>query len=167
LMLRLKRALVVGGATILAFILVLPTTAQGVRTNVPDMGTRLSKTPLLGPKLFAGPSLAKVDLAYLVGLCVFGLTLYFGSKAAGLLLASDASHEVNHEPAHLVIVGGASLSLLADAALLYLGLCDRMWGKTSFSFIALLFTTVYVLGIVAVSLILTNIRTELSQLEDR
>lgn len=165
-MLQAKRVLVILVATVLVFILPLPITAQGARTNIPDLGSKLSKTPILGPKLFSGPSFAKIDAAYLVGLVAFWLTLFFLSKCLALWLAPNTSRDTFNDSTNLVYVVGGILALIADASLLYLGLCDRMWGKTSFSFVALLFTTMYVLGILAISLILMNIRTSIQQLED-
>src|SRR5262249_31804517 len=138
-----------------AFVLVvicLPLTSEAVRSLLPSFGTKLSKAAVVGA-LFSGQSMAKVDGAYIAAAVIYVVVLYFWRELLSLWLDPDAATDFHEGPYKAVVTIGGVLILLIDGGLMYVAIASLNWGKLTFSFIALLFTLTYLVGLVFVSLV--------------
>jgi hypothetical protein len=151
-----------------AFVLVaicLPLTSEAVRSLLPSFGTKLSKTAVIGA-LFGGQSMAKVDVAYVAAAVIYVVVLYFWRELLSLWLDPDAVTDFNEGPYKTVVTLGGVLILLIDGGLMYVAIASLNWGKLTFSFVALLFTLTYLVGLVFVSLVSMQLKKAIKKLED-
>ena len=146
-------------------VLVLPLTTEAVRTFMPSFGTKLSKTPVIGT-LFSGPSMAKVDGAYIAAAVIYIIVLYFWRELLALWLDPDATTDFHEAPYKVVVTVGGILILLIDGILMYVAIANLNWGKVTFSFVALMFTLTYLVGLVFASLVAMRLRKQIKKLED-
>lgn len=150
------------------FVLVslcLPLTAEAIRSVVPTFATKLSKTPLLG-MLFSGPSMAKLDGAYVAACAIYFVVLYLWRELLALWLDPEASTEFEEGPYRLLISVSGVAMLVVDGVLMYLGIASSNWGQASFSFVALLFTITYVIALVFASLVSMRLHKKIQKREE-
>jgi hypothetical protein len=143
----------------------LPMTAGAARDLLPSLGTKLSKVAVIGG-LFSGPSLAKVDVAYVAAAVIYVVVLYFWRELLSLWLDPDTATDFNEGPYKALVTVCGVLVLAIDGALMYVAVATLNWGTLTFSFVALLFTLTYVVGLIFASLVSMRLKKDIKKLEE-
>lgn len=162
---KVKYGVWIGTSVVVFFVVIMPLTSEAARTIFPFFGTKLSKAPVIGP-LFSGQSMAKVDIAYVVAGIIYVVVLYFWRELLFLWLVPDASSGFNEGPYRTVVTLSSILVLIIDGILVYVAVAALNWGTVTFSFVALLFTLTYLVGLVFASLVSMRLKKEIKQLEE-
>ena len=155
----------IGGVLFVLIIICLPLTSEAIRTIVPSMGSKLSKTAAVGT-LFSGQSMGKVDGAYVAAIVIYIVVLYFWRELLSIWLDPYASTEFNDDPFKTLITIGGIVILIIDGILMYVAITSLNWGRVTFSFTALLFTGAYLVALVFASLVSLRLRKRIKKLED-
>jgi uncharacterized protein YneF (UPF0154 family) len=138
--------------------LCLPLTAEAIRGLLPSLGTKLSKTAVIGG-MFSGRSMAKLGAVYAV-------VLFFWRELLALWLDPDAETDFHEGPYRTLATLCGLLVLGIDGVLMYIAIASLNWGEVTFSLVALLFTLTYVVGLVFASLVSMRLRKDIKKLED-
>jgi hypothetical protein len=162
---RFKYGAAHGGTLLVLLLICMPLTSEAVRSLLPSFGTKLSKTAIIGP-LFSGPSMAKLDVAYVTAAVIYVVVLFFWRELLSLWLDPDAATDFHEGPYKAVVTLGGILILLIDGCLMYVAIASLNWGKITFSFVALLFTLTYLVGLVYASLVSMQLKKAIKKLED-
>ncbi|MGL4553807.1 MAG: hypothetical protein ACRC33_21805 [Gemmataceae bacterium] len=145
--------------------LCLPLTAEAIRGLLPSLGTKLSKTAIIGG-MFSGRSMAKLDAAYVAAGAVYAVVLFFWRELLALWLDPDADTDFNEGPYKTLVTLCGLLVLGIDGVLMYIAVASLNWGEVTFSLVALLFTLTYVVGLVFASLMSMRLKKDIKKLED-
>lgn len=160
------RAKYVGWVAAVGLVLVaicLPLTSEAIRSLLPSLGTKLSKTAVIGG-LFGGRSMAKVDVAYVAAGVVYVVVIYFWRELLSLWLDPDAGVDLNEGPYKTLVTLCGALVLLIDTALMYVAIASLNWGAVTFSLVALLFTLTYAVGLIFASLVSMRLKKDIKNL---
>src|SRR5207245_240357 len=141
-----KYALWLGLTGFVLVVICMPLTAEAIRGLLPSLATKLSKTAVVGG-LFAGPSMAKLDVAYVAAGVIYAVVIYFWRELLALWLDPDASFDINEGPYKTLVTLCGVLVLAIDGVLMYVAIASLNWGAATFSLVALLFTLTYVVGL--------------------
>ena len=146
-------------------VICMPLTSEAIRGLLPGFGARLSKTPLVG-LLFSGQSMARVDVAYVAAAVIYVVVIYFWRELLRMWLDPDATTDFSDAPYRTLVTVSAFLILVIDGILMYVAIASLNWGTVTLSFVALLFTLMYLIGLIFASLVSMRLKKDLTKTEE-